>query len=274
MITRLIQAIVAEVRRRKVFRAVVLYAIGAWVVLQVGDLTFEPLGFPNWSMQALILAVIIGFPLVFLLTWCIDLGPRGFMFDLPLWRGLDPDHPRSEGPTDLVILLSLILLLGAGIYGGIRLFVAEIAELEQSNMLVEEDETPRPNSIAVLSFASYTGDQETDHFANGLAEEILYLLANIDELAVAARTSSFQHGDDDDDTDAREIARVRVSLFSIGMSCVKTRVGTQSVRDDVRCFMKPTAEKPRLYSEPRVTRFRVSNPMVRHPEGWKRAMSM
>ena len=65
MTSRLVQAVVAEVRRRKVFRAVVLYAIGAFGVLQVGDLAFEPLNFPDWSMQALILATpILGAGLV------------------------------------------------------------------------------------------------------------------------------------------------------------------------------------------------------------------
>lgn len=227
MTSRLVQAIVAEVRRRKVFRAVVLYAIGAFAVLQVGDLAFEPLNFPEWSMQALILAVIIGFPLVFVLTWCIDLGPKGFMFDLPLWRGPDPDQPRSEGTSDLVILLTLILMLGVGTYGSVRMFLSEVAEIEESSVALEVDETPRPNSIAVLSFANYAGGEETDHFANGLAEEILDLLANIDELAVAARTSSFQLGDD---VNAQEIAQIlRVQHFLEGsVSQVGDRVRVRS----------------------------------------------
>ncbi|MDJ0907915.1 MAG: tetratricopeptide repeat protein [Woeseiaceae bacterium] len=215
MTSRFVQAVVAEVRRRKVFRAVVLYAIGAFGVLQVGDLVFEPLNFPDWSMQGLILTVIVGFPLVFVLTWCIELGPDGFMFDMPLWRGLDPDQPRSEGISDLVILLTLIVLLGAGTYFSVRMFYAELKNLEQTAIATEVDETPRPNSIAVLSFANYAGGEETDHFANGLAEEILDLLANIDELAVAARTSSFRL--QDEDVNAQEIARIlRVQHFLEG----------------------------------------------------------
>ncbi len=238
MSSRLVQAIVAEVRRRKVFRAVVLYAIGAFGVLQVGDLTFEPLNFPAWSMQALILAVIIGFPLVFVLTWCIDLGPKGFMFDLPLWRGLDPDHPRSEGTSDLVILMSLILLLGAGTYISIRMFLAEVADADDVVVAVEVDESPRPNSIAVLSFANYAGGEEADHFANGLAEEILDLLANIDELAVAARTSSFQL--QDNDVDAQEIARIlRVQHFlegSVAQSGDRVRVRSGLVHGETGLY--------------------------------------
>ena len=120
MASRLIQALVAEVRRRKVFRAVVLYAIGAWVVLQVGEVTFEPMGLPEWAMQALIIAVIVGFPLVFVLTWCVDLGPEGLMFDLPLWRGLDPDQVGSA--VDQLVEGLFVMTAAGWVHGDLSAF--------------------------------------------------------------------------------------------------------------------------------------------------------
>ena len=50
---------------------------------------------------------------------------------------------------------------------------------------------PPPHSIAVLPFVNLSGDKEQDYFSDGLTEELLNSLAEINELQVAARTSSF-----------------------------------------------------------------------------------
>jgi len=46
-------------------------------------------------------------------------------------------------------------------------------------------------SIAVLPFANMSADVEQEYFADGLAEELLNLLARVPDLQVAARTSAF-----------------------------------------------------------------------------------
>jgi TolB-like protein len=60
-------------------------------------------------------------------------------------------------------------------------------------------------SIAVLPFASMSGDPEKDYFADGIAEELIHLLARVPGLKVPARTSSFAYKGRN--TDARQIAR-------------------------------------------------------------------
>ena len=50
---------------------------------------------------------------------------------------------------------------------------------------------PPAHSIAVLPFTNMSGDKEQDYFSDGLSEELLNSLARINELQVAARTSSF-----------------------------------------------------------------------------------
>ena len=46
-------------------------------------------------------------------------------------------------------------------------------------------------SIGVLPFVNMSADPENEYFCDGLAEELLNALAKIDDLKVAARTSSF-----------------------------------------------------------------------------------
>ncbi len=54
--------------------------------------------------------------------------------------------------------------------------------------------TIEPQSIAVLPFVNMSSDSANDYFSDGLSEEILNALAQIDSLKVAARTDSFRLG--------------------------------------------------------------------------------
>jgi TolB-like protein/Tfp pilus assembly protein PilF len=53
--------------------------------------------------------------------------------------------------------------------------------------------TPRStiNSIAVLPFVNLSPDRDTEYFSDGLSEEIIHLLANIEGMRVTSQTSSF-----------------------------------------------------------------------------------
>jgi len=67
----------AELRRRKVFRVAVVYAVAAWLLIQVADAVFEPLGLPAWTLKLVIVLALLGFPLACALAWAFDVTPRG-----------------------------------------------------------------------------------------------------------------------------------------------------------------------------------------------------
>ena len=68
-----------ELRRRRVFRTAAAYLVFAWLLLQVADTTFQPLGLPMWSQRALIIAVAAGFVPVCVLAWIFDITRRGLV---------------------------------------------------------------------------------------------------------------------------------------------------------------------------------------------------
>lgn len=176
-----------------------IYAITAWVVLQVADVVFAPLGFPSWLFRSLVVIAIIGLPISFVLAWMIDFGAAGIRLDRPLWSG-DADKPRSDNKMNLAYTALLALLLAVVTYSSIVLLTDQ---LPFDDDLVADKNAP-PNSIAVLAFKNLGGLPETDYFASGLGEEILNILAGMRELNVAARSSSFRFRDDK--LDVREIA--------------------------------------------------------------------
>ena len=76
-----VSGLLGELKRRKVYPVMAAYAVVAWVVLQIGEVTFEPLGLPGWVMTGLIIIVIIGFPVSIVLSWIFDITPSGLRRD-------------------------------------------------------------------------------------------------------------------------------------------------------------------------------------------------
>jgi adenylate cyclase len=75
-----------ELKRRGVYPVIAAYAVFSWVLLQIAEVTFQPLHLPEWIMTGLIIAVIVGFPLVFALAWFFDVTRSGIRLDVKTSR--------------------------------------------------------------------------------------------------------------------------------------------------------------------------------------------
>ena len=73
----------AELRRRRVIRVAGVYLVAAWLVIQVADAVFEPMGLPAWSLRLVIILAALGFPLACVLAWAFDVTPQGIARTLP-----------------------------------------------------------------------------------------------------------------------------------------------------------------------------------------------
>lgn len=66
-----------ELLRRKVVRVAMGYAIISWVLLQIGEVTFDPLNLPDWSLSLLVVLLGLGFPVAIVLAWAFEVTPEG-----------------------------------------------------------------------------------------------------------------------------------------------------------------------------------------------------
>ena len=66
-----------ELKRRKVYRAALVYAGVGWVLLEVADVAFPRLGLPDWTVNLVLALVLFGFPLVIVFAWVFDFGAQG-----------------------------------------------------------------------------------------------------------------------------------------------------------------------------------------------------
>jgi TolB-like protein/tetratricopeptide (TPR) repeat protein len=233
----LLQTFLGELRRRRVLRVLAIYAVTVWVALQVAEVTFEPLGLPPAAMRVLIVLALAGFPITFVLAWLIDIGPNGLLFDLPLWpRG--EAQAASPHRADLTLALAVLGLLVIGIVSAVQMLAVEGDAPPRA-------EGPPPNTLAVMAFENFDGEAQTDYFASGLAEEILNLLADLPELTVAARSSSFRfRGQRVDVRDVAQALSVRNVLegsvqrsgthIQVNAQLIDGRTGFQQLRKHYR----------------------------------------
>jgi len=197
-----ISAVLTELNRRKVLRTVGAYAVAVFVVLQLMDTAAEPLRLPEWLPTLVVIVLILGFPLVFILAWQYQVTPAGVRKTHT--AGLLTGKQSS-------LLFGLMMLgtvgLGYGFYGYYsNVFVVD-APGEVTTSTVQQREFIAPeNSIAVLPFTDLSPDSSQGYFSDGISEEILNLLAQVNGLHVAARTSSFAFRKGN--TSIREIGRL------------------------------------------------------------------
>ena len=66
-----------ELKRRNVVRVAIAYAIVSWLLLQVADVILDNIEAPAWVFQAILLLLVIGFPLALIFAWAFELTPEG-----------------------------------------------------------------------------------------------------------------------------------------------------------------------------------------------------
>ena len=132
----------------------------------------------------------------------------------------------------LLVVLAVMVLAAAGYFAINKLWISKPTVSSPATVAASPTPavfSPPPHSVAVLPFVNMSGDKEQDYFSDGLSEELLNSLARINELQVAARTSSFYFKGKDVDlnTVARKLNVASVLEGSVRRSGHMVRVTAQ-----------------------------------------------
>lgn len=68
---------IRELRRREVFRTAGLYIGICWLLIEVTSVVLPTFNAPDWILQAVIVAAVVGFPIMLVLAWIYDVSSRG-----------------------------------------------------------------------------------------------------------------------------------------------------------------------------------------------------
>ena len=187
-----------ELKRRNVVRVGVVYLIAAWLLAQVADLLLESFQAPEWVIQAVLIVLLVGFPVALIFAWAFELTPEGIKKEKDVDRSQSITH-QTAGKLNRSTIAILIIALAyfvwesrfspGGEESGEVAAIGEAASSEEAAP-TEKNETSG-KSVAVLPFVNMSSDSEQEYFSDGISEEILNSLARVKELKVAGRTSSF-----------------------------------------------------------------------------------
>ncbi|MBW3534897.1 MAG: hypothetical protein KY453_06730, partial [Gemmatimonadetes bacterium] len=99
------QALLADLKRRKVFRVAAVYGATAFGALQVADLVFPRLSLPDWTVTLVLALVILGFPLTVILAWVFQVTPEGIRRDT---SPAVPPRARGEAAAASIAVLPFV----------------------------------------------------------------------------------------------------------------------------------------------------------------------
>ncbi len=230
---------VAELKRRNVVRAGLLYVVAAWLTLQVADVLFGALDLPDWSLRLVLGLLVLGLPLTLIFSWVYELTPEG------LKREHEVDRNQSitaETGRKINLLIVVLLALSMGMLAADRLWPRQSASVAATPTAVDAPPakpaaapaSPAADaaSIAVLPFVNMSDDPANEYFSDGLSEEVLNVLAQIPDLRVIARTSSFAFKGEKTDiaTVAAKLAVAHVLEGSVRKAGNRVRITAQLIR--------------------------------------------
>lgn len=169
-----------ELKRRNVVRVAVAYAIVSWLILQLTDVLKSLLELPQWLGGVVFVLLVSGFLLALILSWAYEMTPEGLKKEKDIDRSGSVTHLTGRKLDFAIIGLMAVAI----IYLVLDNYVLEQLPPDTVEKIADK-------SIAVLPFVALSSGEDDSYFADGLTEEILNALAQLPELQVTARTSSF-----------------------------------------------------------------------------------
>ncbi|MEL7187485.1 MAG: hypothetical protein AAFN50_13795, partial [Pseudomonadota bacterium] len=170
---------IAELRRRNVLRVAAGYALAAWIFIEAGSVLLPTFGAPDWFFASVYVPVALGgFVVAMIIAWVFEITPDGVKLDRDVNRDLQARRDSRGSNRVLVVMLAIALAISITFnITGLRDRGADLPTNVEHN------------SIAVLPFENRSTDEADRYFADGINDEILTKLAEIESLRVISRTS-------------------------------------------------------------------------------------
>ncbi len=174
----------SELKRRNVYKVAITYAVVAWLLIQAASILLPTFEAPTWVMKAFVVFLAFGFVISVMISWAFEATPEG----LKRTENVPPDAVLPTwSPRKFATFIVAVAVVAAG------LLVYQF--LRPKNTPAPRQSEAATKSIAVLPLLNESGDPGDEYFSDGLSEELIAALAQIRELKVIGRSSSFRFKD-------------------------------------------------------------------------------
>jgi hypothetical protein len=196
------QTLIAELRRRRVFRVAIAYIASAFVVVQAAQIYFPALGVPDLAFRAIAVLSLIGLPVAIALAWVFDITPEGVQRTQPeasLPEAWSSSTVQAVG-VPIAIRVAAVFVVTVAVLGGVATLT-----LRGSDAPLDRER------VLVMTFENLTGEAALDPVGRMAAEWLTQGLAvtGIVEIvpATTVLASARASGGGEDLAVARQIAR-------------------------------------------------------------------
>jgi tetratricopeptide (TPR) repeat protein/TolB-like protein len=167
-----------ELKRRKVFRVIAMYASTGYIIIEVINNLIAPLHLPVWTPTLIVIILSIGFPIVAILSWIFDFTPEGIKktesSHVKRKKGtVTKQVKRSLKASDIAIAVLLVIVV-----------VLAYPKIFKKDKLESLRSSDGRISIAVMPFQNMTNDTLWNIWQEGLQNLLITSLSNSDGLSV------------------------------------------------------------------------------------------
>jgi TolB-like protein/Tfp pilus assembly protein PilF len=211
-----------ELKRRNVYKVAVAYAVAGWALAQGIAQVFPVFGIPNWAIQLIVLAIVIGFPIALVIAWTFELTPEG----IKRTETADLMPPTTGQKKHAWIYIAVI----GGVISVALFFLGRYTVGNKTTAASTDGISNK--SIAVLPFENRSEDKANAYFADGIQDEILTRLSKIADLKVISRTSTehYKSAPQDLPEIARQLGVAHIVEGSVQKSGDAVRVNVQLIQ--------------------------------------------
>ena len=152
----------AELRRRRVCRAITMYSVAIWLVCQIVDVISPALQLPDWTLNLVMVLGLLGLPVIIITSWLFEITPDGLVVEGRVERReVAGTKHHAERLIDCSLILAALAICGQLAFAAIGI------ESEASEVPFYR--------IAVLPFRAAAGD-EAAGISAGLEIEMQHAL--------------------------------------------------------------------------------------------------
>ncbi len=183
-----LSVLIAELKRRRVFRAAAVFAVVAWAVIEVTSTLLPIFLLPEWMVRAVAGVMVMAFPVVLAMAWAFDITMEGLH---RTGESEESEQATAQFVTSrrfraTLVLLVAVCTVGAG-WVSWQVWLKPGAGQAPNGRAADSPPTLDPTNLAVLYFDDFSRDGELAYLANGVTESLIHELSQIETLHVVSR---------------------------------------------------------------------------------------
>ncbi len=175
---------IAELKRRNIFKSAIAYLVVAWIIAEVASVVLPTFNAPPYLMRALLLILIIGFPVNLIFSWIYDFTSEGI-------RKTENINEKSKKSNIKGSRLNIVIIVSLSIAVIVLLFnqFKNNSRKNTDNPTEIVEKLSGNNLIAVLPFLNTKSDESTDYLGFAMADQIIGSLIYLNNITVRPSSS-------------------------------------------------------------------------------------